>query len=278
VSQLRIELFTPKLPTDPEDGRSLLRALGSHLPSWMPKRYGWTEPLRHVYDPERVEHFWGERDGLMFRNADRTVSGDVDGRTGPWDILTKIHLWGQATRKELEGGVSAFLAECGTTIAQSYAMAHIFSDKQADDYYASWFSLPPDEGVRTARNGPFPYFLRDLYWANVFGPPYAELFGSDKLRSAPAAVVTELRDGYFYVQVTDSILDLCDTSSIPRFQATRDAIKNHLGPECFYEAGASTPRRAPRWPTAAEEGLWKPQPGVSLSAEAEELVQELGLR
>lgn len=278
MSQLRIELFTPKVPTDPEDGQALLRAITGHLPSWTPKRYGWTEPFRHVYDPGRIEHFWGQRDGLMFRNADRTVSGDVDGRTGPWDILTKIHLWGQATRTELKGGIGAFLAECGTTTDLSYAMAHIFTDRQADDYRAAWFSLPPDEGVRTARNGPFPYFLRDLYWGNVFGPPYTGLFGADKLRSAPAAVVAELRDGYFYVQVTDSILDLCDTGSIPRYQAARDAIKNHLGPECFYEAGSAAPRRAPHWPIAAEEGIWKPRPGVRLSAEVAELVKELGLQ
>jgi hypothetical protein len=246
-----------------------------HLPSWMPRRYGWTEPLRHVYDPARTEHFWGQRDGLMFRSANRAATGEVDGRIGPWDILTKIRMWGQATRPELDSGIGAFLADCGRAMDMSYAMAHIFTDEQDDEYYRSWFELPPAEGVKAARQGPFPYFLRDLYWGNVFGPPYTELFGDERLRTVPAAVVTELREGYFYVQLTDAILDLCDADALPRYRAVRDAVKDHLGADCFYEAGATTPRRAPRWRTAVEDGLWKPREGVPLPDEVRALVAEI---
>jgi hypothetical protein len=73
----------------------------------------------------------------MFRNATRTASGDVDGRVGPWDILTKIRMRGTVTQEEVEKGVGAFLAECGTTIDISYAMAHIFTDRQVGEYRAA---------------------------------------------------------------------------------------------------------------------------------------------
>jgi hypothetical protein len=277
VSKIYVELFTPSPLDDPAEGRALLQALNEHAPSWMPRRYGWTEPLRHVYVPERTEHFWSERDGLMFRNERKTATGHVRGRLGPWDILSKIELSGTVPRSTLEeNGIGGLLAGCGTALDLAYAMAHVFTDKQADDYYAAWFDVPaPEEDrVRTARQGPFPYYLRDLYWGNVFGPPYVELFGADRLRTAPAAVVTELRDGCFYLQVTDTILDLSSPEGIPRYRAARDAVKNHLGPEFFYEAGATTPRRAPHWRTAAEDGLWDPPEGFAFPDELMAMVRE----
>jgi hypothetical protein len=273
VSKVHVELFTPSLLASQAEGRALLDALGGHLPSWMPGRYGWSEPLRNVYAPDRAEHFWERRNGLMFRNASGDAAGEVSVRTGPWDILSKIELSGTATRAELDGGIGAFLAGCGRSLELAYAMAHIFTPQQAEEYYRAWFELPPPgDRVKTARQGPFPYFLRDLYWGNVFGPPYTELFGTDRLRTAPAAVAAELRPGYFYVQVTEAITDLRDADALARYRAVRDAVKEHLGPECFYQAGGAVPGRAPRFTTAAEDGLWKPAKGAAVSGELQALL------
>lgn len=274
MSKIHVELFTPSQLTDPQEGRALLDAISRQLPSWTPQRYGQTQPLRHVYDPGRAENFLAQADGLMFRNASSTAEGSVSVRMGPWDILSKITLTGLATRAELDsGGIGAFLADCGTSLALSYAMAHIFTPKQADEYYQAWFEIPPPgDRVRIASQGTFPYCLRDLYWANVFGPPYTELFGTDRLRTAPAAVVTELRPGYFYLQVTNTIADLYNADAIPQYQAARDAIKEHLGPDAFCQPGAATPRRAPAWRTAAEEGLWTPIPGARVTDELQALL------
>lgn len=278
MSKIYVELFTTSQLADPAEGRALLHALEGHIPSWTPHRYGWTEPLRHVYDPERTGHFWQEQFGLMFRNARKTAEGYVNPRVGPFEILSKIELSGTAPRGTLEdGGIGAFLAECGETLGLAYAMAHVFTDRQADDYHAA-FRGTPKGNPRTESLGPFPFYLLDLYWGNVFGPPYVELIGADRLRTAPAAVVTELPSGGFYVQVTGTILDLSSAEGIPRYRAARDAVKEHLGSEFFYEAGATTPRRAPHWRTAAEDGLWQLPEGVPLSNipdEVLELIEEM---
>lgn len=277
MSEVYAELFTPSQLTDPAEGGALLEALGRHLPSWMPHRYGWGEPLRHVYDPSKAEHFWSQRMGVsaLFRNASKYAAGEVERRHGPWDILSRVEISGKVPRAE-QDSVGAFLADCGRSIDISYAMAHIFSPQQADEYYTAgaWYTLAPEAGdrVKAARQGTFPYYLRDLYWANVFGPPYTELFGAGRLRTAPAAVVTELREEYFYLQVTDAIADLYTPDAIPRYRAARDAVKEHLGSDCFYEAGAATPRRAPVWRTAAEEGLWKPREDARLTDELRALL------
>jgi hypothetical protein len=134
VSEVRVELFTSSQLTDPAEGRALLRALEEHMPSWMLRRYGWSEPLRHVYDPSRADHLWERPQGLdvLFRNAAKTATGEVHRRQGPWDILSKIKLSGVAARSDLDGGaIGAFLADCGRSVDLSYAMVHIFSEQQA---------------------------------------------------------------------------------------------------------------------------------------------------
>ena len=46
-----VKLFTRSVLTDPEQGRTLIRLIGEHVPSWLPQRFGWSAPLRNVYDP-----------------------------------------------------------------------------------------------------------------------------------------------------------------------------------------------------------------------------------
>jgi hypothetical protein len=275
VSKVQVELFTPTLLDNQAEGRALLGALGEHVPSWTPRRYGWSEPLRNVYAPGQSGHFWERPNGLMFRNASGDAAGEVSVRTGPWDILSKVELSGPATRPELEHGIGRFLAQCGPALGLAYGMAHIFTPAQADEYYRQWFELPPPgDRVKTARQGPFPYFLRDLYWGNLFGPPYTELFGADRLRTAPAAVASEPRPGYFYLQVTEAITDLCDATALARYRQARDAVKQHLGPDFFYQAGRTAPGRAPHFRTAAEDGIWKPASGTAVSAELQALLAQ----
>ena len=261
------ELFTPSLLKDPDEGRALIRALAAHVPSWTPRRYGWSEPLRHTFDPERFDHFWSQVG--YWRNAARTANAWVDVRTGPWDILSRMEISGEWT-PELKGdGLGAFLADCGAAAALdvTYAMAHVFTDEERSAYYRGWFELPPgSDAVKRAAQGTMPYFLRDLYWANLFGPPYTELFGPERLRTAPAAVAREVRPGYFYVQLSDDIADRAGIAAV------REEIKAHIGADCFYDPNATTPRRAPRFTTAAEDGLWKPVKGTHMTDELRALL------
>lgn len=256
------ELFTPSLLKDPDEGRALIQALTAHVPYWQPHRYGWSEPLRHTFTVDQFDHFWSQVG--YWRNAARTLSAEVNIRTGPWDILSKIEMAGSFV-PELKGdGLGAFLAACGAAPALdiTYAMAHAFTDEENVTYYRQWFESPPiPKSVKKARQGTMPYFLRDLYWANLFGPPYTELFGIERLRTAPAAVAREVRPGYFYLQLTD---DIADRDGIA---AVREQVKMHIGPDCFYDPKATTPRRAPRFTTSAEEGLWKPVKGTAWTDE-----------
>jgi hypothetical protein len=259
------EVFTPGQLSDPDEGRVLIASLSEHVPSWTPYRYGWSEPLRNTYDPERFDHFWSQVG--YWRNATRTSEGSVEVRSGPWDILSKVQVSGEWTPELTGEGLGAFLADSGAALDISYGMAHRFTPDERAAYRNAWFGLSPEQDrVKKARQGTMPHVLRDLYWGNVFGPAYVELFGVERLRTAPAAVVGELRPGYFYLQLT---ADITDRAALA---AAREKVKAHLGEECFHDPNATTPRRAPHFATAAEEGLWKPVKGTPMTDELRALL------
>jgi hypothetical protein len=105
----------------------------------------------------------------------------------------------------------------------------------------------------------------------VFGLPYVELFGGpDRVRSAPAALVTELGPDRFYLQLTSDITDVVNDRAA--LTAARDAVKEHLGADCF--SGYPGPLRAPRLPMAVEEGLWSPPDGFDVPDDLRQMLDQ----
>jgi hypothetical protein len=73
--------------------------------------------------------------------------------------------------------------------------------------------------------------LPDIYWANLFGPEYVEMFGERKIMSAPGHRVEKLPDGGVLLTLTSSPFDF-DTDR-ERFENRRVQLKQHLGIEAF---------------------------------------------
>lgn len=68
--------------------------------------------------------------------------------------------------------------------------------------------------------------LRDVYWLNVYGPPFVDLIGAERLLSAPA--VTRSVDGHVLVLAPDEALTTPGATA---------AIRAHLGEEFFVPPG-----------------------------------------
>ena len=107
--------------------------------------------------------------------------------------------------------------------------------------------------------GPFIHELRrylpDLCWANVFGVVYVEMFGKDRLLSAPVSAATELPYGGIYLQLTQSPLDVIQSFS--RYKEVRDRVKSHLGPDAFLDPVRGT---AGRYRVPSFEPASRPSP------------------
>jgi hypothetical protein len=264
VHTVFVKLFTRDVLTDPERGRTLVRLTEEYVPSWLPHRYGWSVPLRNVYDADQFEDFWtGLEYGLDWRNAKRTASGHVTTRVGPRDSLSSITLSGEQTRALDLAALAELLQESARALDLVYGVLALF---QPDDLYTDGHG-----GHLVGENQGTPFLavqerglkecLPDLAWGNVFGAPYVELFGGpERVRSVPAARVTELGPEQYYLQLTGDITDV--QQNRPAFTAAREAAKQYLGADCF--AGYPGPLRAPRLPMAVEEGLWSPPAGFDV--------------
>lgn len=74
--------------------------------------------------------------------------------------------------------------------------------------------------------------LPDLYWMTIFGPPYIEMFGRDKLERSPAATVEMLGKEVIALQITPSIDEVISGPS--DFESQKKNVKKHLGESSFF--------------------------------------------
>jgi hypothetical protein len=72
--------------------------------------------------------------------------------------------------------------------------------------------------------------LPDVPWAMLFGPPYVELFGRERLLSTPAAHLEELAGGV-YLQLTTRVTDV--TLRRESYLAAQKAARQHLDSGAF---------------------------------------------
>jgi hypothetical protein len=276
VHTVFVKLFTRNVLTDPEQGRTLIRLIEQYAPCWMPHRYGWSVPLRNTYDRDRFEDFWtGLEYNLDWRNAKRTATGHVTTRVGPRDTLSSIGLTGEQTHALDLATLADLVQGSARPLDLVYGVLHLF---HPDDLYTGGHG---GRLFRENRGTPPPFLavqesglrecLPDLAWGNVFGAPYVELFGgAERVRSTPAARVTQVGPERYYLQLTDDITDVQQNRAA--FTAAREAAKEHLGADCF--AGYPGPLRAPRLPMAAEEGLWSPPAGFDVPDELREMLDQ----
>lgn len=74
--------------------------------------------------------------------------------------------------------------------------------------------------------------LPDVPWCSIYGQPYIDLFGEEKILSAPFYRIEKLCSGHFWLQSTESIF-------APVSDAVRAAIRRHFGEDSFMVS--------PRW-------------------------------
>jgi hypothetical protein len=75
-------------------------------------------------------------------------------------------------------------------------------------------------------------YIPDIYWGNVFGKPFIELFGRDRLMSAPAYSVREIGPDCIYLQLSPNIEDV--VADYEAFDRAREIVKQHLNSNAFF--------------------------------------------
>lgn len=77
--------------------------------------------------------------------------------------------------------------------------------------------------------------LPEIPWGTILGKPYIEMFGEDKIRTAPYASVEKWSSGHLFCKLTDDLLN-------PQLPIElRQAVREHLGEDAFMQ-GSRQPR------------------------------------
>ena len=187
--------------------------------------------------------------------VDPYVRWSVRCASGPAERYSELDLRGDLSPEATQAMLPELLALAGNpTYGLDYGLVH------------AWH---PDEevgprGLKLSESGPIlalnshdftGRFLPNLFWAQVFGPPWVELFGADTIASTPAHRVEEIAPDHWLIQLTDRLADVVEDHDT--FEQARVAAKTHLGNDAFYntELGLNGPYRVPHIPTLAERGL-----------------------
>ncbi len=247
-----------------QDGSTLLELLLHHFPLYVPEKYGREEPLRKrfsVKDLRAVLDDWGyfcfaaeRKNPSLWFNVWFAVEGVPD----PGHTSVHVRLRGEDVTVML--AVQRFLAATSITFGADLAVAHILTGAEFAERIDSLsrepgsnpgYLLQRAEKVGTAevldgmtvtqfKPNIVKCGLPDLCWLTVFGPPYVDLFGRDRILSAPADEVSELSNGSLVMRLTDTFLD--DQAGWEAFRKVRSACKQHLNCDAFFVPGSSTGR------------------------------------
>jgi hypothetical protein len=196
-------------------------------PDWWPMSQYLLTPEPHVRWHLRPSH------GPAQHYSQVSIAGDLDAEVGEQFLPKLIEL----ARADLD-----------------YGLIHAWHDDEPGT---------GPTGLRHGPNGPWMLFtprdlterLPNLYWAQIFGPPWVRLFGAETIAATPGHRVEEVSDGHWLVQLTEHLADVVTEHA--RFAAIRAQAKAHLGADAFFspERGPRGRYRAPDIPTLKDRGL-----------------------
>jgi len=224
-----LELRTGSSLYSLEDGQTLMGLLEELMPEWLPGRWGHDEPLRRTYSPEVLEEAWS--DELMWKGAKARANGMIFRPLG-LRAYGAIRLDADSAEVDVSRAVS-LLERLGLAFDGVYGFLHRVTRADLKGAAPDSVGFFNGEPLLSAPEIKLRRWLPDLYWGNVFGPPYVELFGRERIESAPAHIVKQVGPDLYYLQLSEQLEDMRDKRD--EVAAVRAAVKQHLGANAFWD-------------------------------------------
>lgn len=296
MNELTATVLVSQPTTAFEKGQQLLGLLLKHFPRHVPERFGDSEPPKGrcgLGDVETALQAWGHFNFIADRSNPRILLHVLFWPSqSPKPKHSSISLLDfQSERADDATRVSDFVYEASEAFGADYAIAHIFTWTELEDRLetirqrpAAWPLPPAEQSVarlrqRVEREGLAPVLwsmgagkantvklqkhLPGLSWMTVFGRPYVELFGQEKILSTPATNVRELSNAGIGIELTDGLRDTREDWE--NFKKVRDRCQAHLDCNAFFNP-AMPPGHIYRVPNFQFSQMTKEQPprGASL--------------
>jgi len=238
---LEIEAWSTRCLASPERGASLLKMVRSiDGGRWVPERWNAFEPIRKPFSEasdQAVIRSWTEErppgsgrigNYLYFRRRKPSCIFNFHARRlGP----------GGLNRITMECEPKPFLTPDGAERAKAILREIVvWSDAV---YGVAFYS---GQALRRGAMGTPLERLENAHWLNFFGQPYIDLFGRDRILSAPCHVVEEIPGNGLLVQAAPRF----DSPEMIESADALLALESHLGTDAFVGYGhPDVPCRVP---------------------------------
>lgn len=215
----------------PRDFEALANVFLDSPPGLVPTKMGLYEPMRQNFDPAGIRSL-AERSEDAFEISWKSSKSDVEAtRYIPGYMHSTLIVAaepGAASEEEL----ARFVERIAEVFDPTLLMIHLLNSMDSDIDSKSRMRIEgSDRPTFSTHWSDLKEGLPNFYWGMVFGKPYVELFGIEKLLATPAYRVVRVAPETVFVQLTPSILD-CEVRHDAITDARKKAIR-HLGEPAF---------------------------------------------
>ncbi|MCE1244335.1 hypothetical protein [Oryzomicrobium sp.] len=228
ILECRVNSLLGVMLDDAESFTNAFKCILTNFPEAAPERWNIVEPINKPFDIHEIEKKASSSnfDMLWKRISYPKGWGSIQKITYPkkgaqharFDFELKI-------RRDLESKLCCFLKKIASKFSTDYISIN-FSHPE----YCRFQRLSDGEFVPT---WVLRKWLPDIFWGQIFGRPYIDLFGMEKLLSCPAYKVEMISDDLVYMQITESIFDAAEDYSY--FDAKRNEAKMFLDDNIFFD-------------------------------------------
>ncbi len=240
VRDIELQILTPKRLRSRDQATAVLDLLCEPAYGLVPAKWDLYEPIRRPFeckDYEAILDEWGM--SFLWTRKQPRCQGSV------WPSRFPVHGHGWITvtvRAEGFGveGLIRFAQEASAALEAHFCFLHLLTEPEIafGRQNGTVGCLDPKRGryAITLPSRKLKMRIPDLYWGTVLGQPYVELFGKERLLSAPAFDLREIGGGCIYIQLSESIYDL--ETDYERVDGVRQAVKKHLDCNAFFDPDA----------------------------------------
>jgi hypothetical protein len=226
--RISVDLFSLKNFQDSALASNVINLINSFSDDFIPQVYDYYEPEKRIYnknEPQKVIEIWVNEEANKIAAEDDFAGSSLIMKKKKGHKVEYIISW----EKENTLHFNTFIM----SIDLSYFRKSEHLEHFLDFYKELSLLIKPVYG--SIVNCAFPDWgepvnlkvrLPEIPWGTIFGEPYIEMFGKERLLAAPYFKVDELKDGTIFLQATENIFT-------PINKNIRENIKRFLGEEAF---------------------------------------------
>lgn len=234
-----LEILSPLPLIDRRDGRTVLELWKTCLPELAPENIGNWEPVDRPFNAGKLDaalDIW--KWPFLAERKQPKVSCSVWMRKNAKQPLHSTLIWEFYVPADEQDALLRFLGTAAVALKADFACLHLLRASEIERGRANRTVTALDK-----RATQFNFFLAskdlkrripDVYWATVFGRPYLELFGEERLLSAPAFRKEVLSEGTVLLQISERLSEV----GTGKFSSARERAISHLGENAFFRPAA----------------------------------------